>query len=66
MHRLGYALSPIQHEIIHKGSRISAITAMASAGVVAVEVATRSVNREVFFDFVHIQLIPQMLLTTVT
>ena len=40
MHRFGYALrgkSPIQHGILHKGTRISAIAAIASTGLIAVE-----------------------------
>ena len=64
MHRFGYALrgkSSIQHGIIHKGGRISAIAAVASTGVVAIDMMTGSVNEEVFFGFVRTLLIPQML-----
>ena len=64
MRRFGYALrgkSPVQHGILHKGGRISAIAAIASTGVVAVDMTTGSVNGEVFFDFVRTLLIPQML-----
>ena len=64
MRRFGYALwgkSPIQHGILHKGGRISAIAAIASTGAVAVDMTTGSVNGEVFFDFVRTLLIPQIL-----
>ena len=61
MRRFGFALrgkSPIQHGMMHKGGRISAIAAIASTGV---DMKTGSVNGEVFFDFVRTLLIPQML-----
>ena len=61
MRRFGYALrgkSSIQHGIIHKGGRISAIAAVASTGVVAIDMMTGSVNGEVFFGFVRTLLIP--------
>ena len=64
MRRFGYALrgkSPIQHGIIHKGGRISSIAAIATTGVVVVDMMAGSVNGEVFLDFVRILLIPQML-----
>ena len=47
MHRFGYALrgkSPAQHGILYKGGRISARAAIASTGVVAVDMTTGSVN----------------------
>ena len=49
MRRFGYALrgkSPIQPGMIHKGSRISAIAAIATTGFVAVDMMAGSV----FFD----------------
>ena len=64
MRRFGYALcgkSPVQHGIIHNGARISAIAAIASTGLITLEMMTGSVNWEVFFDFVRTSLIPQML-----
>ena len=64
MRRFGYALqgkSPIQHGILHKGGRITAIASIASIGVIAVDMTTGSVNGEVFFDIVCTLLIPQML-----
>ena len=64
MHRFGYALwgkSPIRHGILHKGGRISAIAAIASTGIVAVDMTTGTVNGAVFFDFGRSLLIPQIL-----
>ena len=62
--RFGYALrgkSPIQHRLLHRGSRISVIAAIASTGMVAFDMVLGSVNGEVFFDYVRTSLIPQML-----
>ena len=62
--RMGYAMrgeTPIQHRWLHKGEPISAIAAMSSSGMIAVEMKKGSVNGDVFFDFVHGSLIPQML-----
>ena len=62
--RMGYAMrgeTPIQHRWLHRGERISAIAAMASSGMVALEMKKSSVNGDVFFDFVRGLLIPQML-----
>ena len=59
----GYALRgerPVYHRILHRGKRISAIAAMASDGVVAVELLKGSVNGETFADFVRGSLIPEM------
>jgi transposase len=53
MRRFGHALrgkSPVQHGVLHKGGRISAMAAIASTGVVAVDMTTGSVNGEVFFE----------------
>ena len=62
--RMGYAMrgeTPIQHRWLHRGERISAIAAMSSSGMIAVEMRKGSVNGDVFFDFVRGSLIPQML-----
>ena len=62
--RMGYAMrgeAPIQHRWLHRGERISAIAAMSSNGMVALEMKKGSVNGDVFFNFVQGSLIPQML-----
>jgi transposase len=59
----GYALRgerPVYHRILHRGKRISAIAAMASDGIVAVELLKGTVNGEIFYDFVRGSLIPEM------
>ena len=60
----GYALRgerPVYHRILHRGQRISAIAAVASDGVVAVELMKGSVKGGKFVDFVRGSLIPEML-----
>lgn len=62
--RFGYALrgeSAIDHRLLHRGTRISAIAAISTTGVVAVELMTGTVNGDIFFDFVRGNLIPEML-----
>ena len=62
-HRFGYALreAAVEHRWVHRGSRISAITAMTTSGMLAVELKTGSVNGEDFFDYIRSSLIPEML-----
>ena len=43
-----------------RGKRVSAIAAISSDGLVAVELTTDSVNAEKFLDFVRGSLIPEM------
>ena len=62
--QFGYALrgeNAVQHRWLRRGTRVSAIAAMSSTGMVAVELMTRSVNDDVFYDFVRGSLIPEML-----
>ena len=48
---------PVYHRILHRGKRIAA---MASDGIVAVELLKGTVNGEIFCDFVRGSLIPEM------
>ena len=63
MRKLGYAIrgeTPTCRRLLVRGKRISAIAAIASDGLVSVELTTGSVNSEVFFDYVRGSLIPRM------
>ena len=64
--RFGYAMrgeSAVDHWWLHRGTRISAIAAMSTSGIVAVELMSGSVNGDKFFDYIHVRgsLIPEML-----
>ena len=62
--KFGYALrgfSAIDHTLLHRGTRISAIAAISTTGVLAVELMTGTVNGDIFFDYVRGSLIPEML-----
>ena len=49
------------HWFLHRGQRISLITALSTDGIVANEVIRGTVNGETFSDSVHGNLIPNML-----
>lgn len=62
--KFGYAMrgeSAVEHRWVHRGNRISAIAAMTTTGILAVELMTGSVNGDHFFDYVRGSLIPEML-----
>ena len=59
MRRFGYALRG-QIAVEHRWSRISAIAAMTTTGIIAVELMAGSVNGDIFFDYVRGSLIPEM------
>ena len=62
--RYGYALrgvTPTTHRFVYRGRRTNAMAAMASSGIIALELTTDSVNGERFFDFVRGSLIPNMM-----
>lgn len=62
--KFGYALRgerPVYHRLLHRGQRISAIAALASSGLVAVDLTKGTVDGEKFMDFVRGSLIPEML-----
>lgn len=62
--KLGYALRgerPVYHRWLHRGRRISAIAALATDGVVALELTKGTVDGTKFVDFVQGKLIPEML-----
>ncbi len=62
--KLGYALRgerPVYHRLLHRGQRISTIAAVATDGIVSIEVTKGTVDGETFADFVRGKLIPEML-----
>ena len=62
--KFGYAMrgeSAVDHRWLHRGNRISAIAAMTTTGILAVELMKGSVNGDKFFDYVRGSLIPEML-----
>ena len=64
MRKLGYALRgerPVYHRWLHCGQRISAIAALATDGVISVELLKGTVDGDNFSDFVQGKLIPEML-----
>ena len=48
------------HHFLVRGTRISAVTAMCTEGVVDYHLTTGTVNSHSFFDFVRGQLVPNM------
>ena len=62
--RYGYSLRgvrPVCHHLLHRGQRVSAIAAIATDGLVALELVQGTVNGQIFFDYVRGSLIPSML-----
>ena len=63
MRQYGYALlgvTPICYHSHARGCRISAIAALSSDGLVAIELKSGNVNSEDFYDFILGNLIPNM------
>ena len=61
--KFGYALrgeAAVEHRWLHRGSKISAIAAMTTSGMLAVELKTGSVNGDDFFNYIRGSLIPEM------
>ena len=61
--KFGYALrgeTPVCHRFLVRGTRVSAIAAMCTEGVVEYELTDSTVDTEKFFDFVRGQLLPNM------
>lgn len=48
------------HRILHRGKRISAVAAVCTDGVIALELSDGTFNGEKFMDFILGTLIPQM------
>ena len=62
--RYGYSIKgtrPVCRRILHRGQRISGIAAIATDGLVALDMKRGTVNGDTFFDFVRGHLIPNML-----
>ena len=63
MRKFGYSLRGTRaeyHRLLIRGQRISAVGAIASDGLTAVELKTGTVNADVFIDFARGTLIPTM------
>ena len=61
--KYGYAIRgqyPVYHRLLDRGPRVSAIAAMCTDGVIAVDLHRGSVNSDVFLDFTRGSLIPNM------
>ena len=61
--KMGYAMRgerPVYHRILHRGRRVSAIAAMCSDGVIALELQEGTYNGDKFVEFVTGTLIPSM------
>lgn len=62
--KYGYAMRgerPVYHRFLHRGQRVSAIAALCTDGVIAVEYSVGTVDGDKFVDFVRGSLIPNML-----
>ena len=60
----GYALigmTPACTRFLARGKHVSCIAAIAYDGLIALEVTITTVDAQIFFDFVHDSLIPNML-----
>ena len=51
----------MDHRWLHRGTRISAIAAMSTSGILAVELMSGSVNGDKFFDYIRASLISEMI-----
>ena len=61
--KFGYSLKgqrPVYHRLLHRGKRISAVAAICTDGLVALELNDGTFNGEKFKDFILGTLIPQM------
>ena len=62
--KMGYAMKgerPVYHRHLHRGQRISAVAALCSDGVIALELGGGTFNGEKFVEFITGTLIPDML-----
>lgn len=62
--KYGYALqgpTPVFHRLHGRGQRVNAMAAISTIGLVASELTTSTVDREVFYDFIRGILLPQMM-----
>ena len=61
--KYGYSLRgerPVYHRLLHRGNRISAIIAMCTDGIIALELFQGTLNGDRFLDFLRGSLIPEM------
>ena len=64
MRKYGYSIKgevPVCNRLLVRGQRISAIAAIATSGLIALELTTGTVDSDLFYDFIRGSLIPQML-----
>ncbi len=62
--KFGYSLrgeNAVQRRWFHIGTRVSAVAAICSSGVVTTELLTGTTNGDTFYDFVRGSLLPEML-----
>ena len=62
--KFGYALrgmTPTSHRLFARGQRVNAIAALASSGILALDLVTGTVSGSDFFDFLLMTLIPNMM-----
>lgn len=61
--KMGYAMKgerPVCNRLLHRGQRISAVMAMCSEGVIAVDLQIGTFNGDKFVDFITGTLVPEM------
>ena len=61
--KYGYSLrgqAPVVHRFLSRGKGVNAIAAISTSGLVSLDLFTRTVNGEVFIDYVRSCLIPNM------
>lgn len=61
--KLGYAMRgerPVYNRLLHRGKRISAVAALCTDGVIALEMSEGTFNGTKFTDFILQYLIPEM------
>ena len=52
---------PTSHRLFSGGQRVNAIAALASSGILALDLVTGTVSGSDFFDFLRTTLIPNMM-----
>lgn len=63
LRKFSYSLigtTPTYHRLLARGTRVNAIASMSTEGLMSVELVQRSVNGDIFFDYITGNLIPKM------
>ena len=64
LRRYGYSLrgkTPVNHALLVRGERVSAIACMSSTGLLDVKTITGTSDGDAFYDFVHTNLLPHLM-----